>query len=255
MGWREQASVNPKAETVEELQERRKNLHLGMCKLLREDLALKAEQQLADRKADADTRGIRDRVVAEFDELKVKHESEHPNVFNADEKYKELMVEAIDGKAYALLKMDVYLESAEAAADRTALDRIRDARLQEFADPAVVPQLRTGITQFPWAAVITHKSPEIDLGDWNAAGLPPQARDLIVDALGGNANIRVVAVKGVKLALSEGWRTAQLEWASNAAVEALPATVALVLCNCRGLTSLDIRPPLPPPSEGEDVRD
>jgi hypothetical protein len=29
-----QASVNPKAETVEELQGRRKALHLGMCKLL-----------------------------------------------------------------------------------------------------------------------------------------------------------------------------------------------------------------------------
>jgi hypothetical protein len=35
-----QASVNPKAETVEELQERRKNLHMGMLKLAREDLAL-----------------------------------------------------------------------------------------------------------------------------------------------------------------------------------------------------------------------
>ncbi len=32
--------MNPKAETVEELQERRKNLHMGMLKLAREDLAL-----------------------------------------------------------------------------------------------------------------------------------------------------------------------------------------------------------------------
>ena len=35
-----QASVNPKAETVEELQARRKNLHIGMVKLAREDLSL-----------------------------------------------------------------------------------------------------------------------------------------------------------------------------------------------------------------------
>ncbi len=35
-----QASVNPKAETVEELQGRRKALHLGMIKLVREDLSL-----------------------------------------------------------------------------------------------------------------------------------------------------------------------------------------------------------------------
>ncbi len=35
-----QASVNPKAETVEELQGRRKALHVGMMKLVREDLSL-----------------------------------------------------------------------------------------------------------------------------------------------------------------------------------------------------------------------
>ncbi len=38
-----QASVNPKAETVEELQGRRKSLHLGMIKLAREDLALRLQ--------------------------------------------------------------------------------------------------------------------------------------------------------------------------------------------------------------------
>ncbi len=32
--------MNPKAETVEELQARRKNLHMGMLKLAKEDLAL-----------------------------------------------------------------------------------------------------------------------------------------------------------------------------------------------------------------------
>ncbi len=42
-----QASVNPKAETVEDLQRRRKGLHLGMCKLLREDLSIMAEQRAA----------------------------------------------------------------------------------------------------------------------------------------------------------------------------------------------------------------
>ncbi len=42
--WGAQASVNPKAETVEELQARRKSLHLGMCKLLREDLSILAEK-------------------------------------------------------------------------------------------------------------------------------------------------------------------------------------------------------------------
>ncbi len=38
--WGAQASVNPKAETVEELLARRKNLHMGMLKLAKQDLAL-----------------------------------------------------------------------------------------------------------------------------------------------------------------------------------------------------------------------
>ena len=36
--------MNPKAETVEELQSRRKRLHLGMVKLAREDLERQALQ-------------------------------------------------------------------------------------------------------------------------------------------------------------------------------------------------------------------
>jgi hypothetical protein len=40
----EQASINPKIETVEELEQRRKRLHLGMCKLLQEDLSLYLSQ-------------------------------------------------------------------------------------------------------------------------------------------------------------------------------------------------------------------
>jgi hypothetical protein len=48
-----QASVNPKAKTVEELQGRRKTLHMGMCKLLREDLVLQAD--LVDASASTDT--------------------------------------------------------------------------------------------------------------------------------------------------------------------------------------------------------
>jgi hypothetical protein len=38
--WACQTSVNSKAETVEELQARRKNLHMGMVNLAREDLSL-----------------------------------------------------------------------------------------------------------------------------------------------------------------------------------------------------------------------
>ncbi len=45
-----QASVNPKAETVEELLSRRKNLHMGMVKLAREDLSLTLQAEIDSHK-------------------------------------------------------------------------------------------------------------------------------------------------------------------------------------------------------------
>jgi hypothetical protein len=254
-----QASVNPRAETVEELQSRRKNLHVGMCKLLREDLALKAEQLLADRGQAAgadeirglaatefDAGKIRDLVAMEFDELTRAHERVDADAFNSDDaEYKRLMAEAIDGKAHALLKLGIFLESAARGSDRAALDRIRDAPLAHFADPVVVLPLQTGVTQFPWAAVVRDKSPEIDLGDWDAAPVAAQALTSVSTALVRNTNIRVVIIKGGKLVLSEGWVTAWIKWGGNAevwaAMKALPATVALILQNCVALTNLDLR--------------
>jgi hypothetical protein len=110
----------------------------------------------------------------------------------------------------------------------------------------VVLPLRTGVTQFPWAAVIKDKRPEIDLGEWDAAPVTPQVREAVAGVLVGNGNIRVVTVKGSKLALSKGWATARLEWACQVqeAMQAVPATVALVLWtvwSCWGPTSLDLR--------------
>ena len=43
-----QASVNSKVETVEDLRDRRRRLHVGMCKLVKEDVALEAERILTD---------------------------------------------------------------------------------------------------------------------------------------------------------------------------------------------------------------
>ena len=61
---RRQASVSPKADTVEELQSRRKRLHVGMAKLAHDDL----HRQLVQVQADAQVRNglpclFRERVV------------------------------------------------------------------------------------------------------------------------------------------------------------------------------------------------
>ena len=238
----DQASVNPKAETVEELQSRRKNLHMGMCKLLKEDLSLQAEAILADGSAPPDLMcGIRERITKDFDAQTHRHEQVCVDAFNDDAQYKRLMNEAIDGKAHALEKMCMYLESAAASMSESELEAIFNAPLADFANQATVMQLRTGITNFPWAAVVTERSADIDLGEWDAASVSAQAREHVASALRGNPNVRFVRAKGVKLALSDGWATTELKWGNNAAVKALPVTVSLLLRNCSRLSTLDVR--------------
>ena len=239
-----QASVNAKVETVEELQARRKNLHMGMCELLREDLAHKADEMLSESSVAGDVGSkIKERVLKDFDDQTREHDQRGDEIFNQDKEYKVLSNEAIDGKAYALQKLYLCLESV-ATGD---LGR----RSENKSETILSTTLKTfAIPNFPWKQVV--KGDEIDFGEWNAALTLPKARELIAGALGNNANIRAVIIKSVKLQLSAGWATTNLSWQRNAAVQALPATVALTLRHCVCLTSLDLRcnvthaPSLPP---------
>ncbi len=231
--------MNPKAETVEELLGRRKALHLGMLKLLREDLALKAEADFADSGSPDTIRGIKERIVGDFDALTNEHELILAHAYNDDTVYKRRMDEAIDGKAHALEKMGIYLESLAAAMGDA--ETIFHTPLTDFASKAAVLQLRTGITQFPWEAVVAERSADLDLGEWDAGSVSAQARDLVAGVLRGNPNVRCVRVKGVKLDLSNGWATTEFAWTDNGAVKAAPATVSLLLRNCPCLSKLDLR--------------
>ena len=155
--------------------------------------------------------------------------------------YKRLMAEAIDGKSYALSKMDVYLESLTSGLEQQSVERILRAPLRSFASAAVVLELRSGLVSFPWKSVVEDKSATIALGDWNAAETSKEALRLVVSALGDNINLRSVLAKGVKLDLPDGWASTALQWTSSDAVRAVPATAALVLKNCSSLTSLSLR--------------
>jgi hypothetical protein len=239
MEWRAQASVNPKAETVEELQGRRKALHLGMLKLLREDLALKAEADFADRASPDTIRGIKERIVGDLDALTKEHEQILADAYNDDTEYKRRMNEAIDGKAHALQKMGVYLESLAAAMGD--VETIFRAPLTDFASKAAVLRLQTGITQFPWEAVVVERSADLDLGEWDADSVSAQARELVAGALRGNPNVRSVRMKGVRLDLSLGWSTTELTWGGDSGVKAPLATVSLLLRSCACLSKLDLR--------------
>ncbi len=239
--------MNPKAETVEELQGRRKNLHMGMCKLLKEDLALQAAARLAEKgtllrkNALPDTSGVKECITKDFECQTQVHMNVDENTFNKDTEYKRLMIEAIDGKAYALCKLDIFLESVAAGLDQESLVRILNAPLSDFANQSTVLRLRTGISDFPWEAIVQERSAEIDLGTWNAAKCSAYAQEHVVSALAGNQNVHFVHVKGVKLDLTHGWATSEILWRDNAAVKELPATVFLLLRNCSCLSKLDVR--------------
>jgi hypothetical protein len=232
--------VNLKAETVEELKARRKNLHMGMCELLREDLAYKADEKLSRSSVAGDVgRRIKERILKDFDDQTREHESIKDEVFNRDEMYKELSNEVIDGKAYALEKMNHYLQMATGGmpVGQHIETTILNTALKDFAG---MIELRT---EFPWDDVTENKKTEIDLSEWDAGTIPPRARELVAGALGCNAVIRAVRIKGVRLELSGGWATEELDWQNKAAVNkaAVPETVALVLRSCLRLKFLNLR--------------
>ena len=236
--------MNSKVETVEELKGRRKTLHLGMLKLLREDLALQTEETLVGCLAmprDEEKRAIKQRIIMDFDALIVEHDKVKPGEFNDDAKYQGMMNEAMNGKAYALKKMSIYMESVVAKMGQPALQAIFNAPFAEFGNRAAVLRLQTGITDFPWEAVVLELRADIDLGEWDAASVPAQALERVSAALGQDANVRSVLVKGVKLELNDGWLTKELQWSGKAAVKGAPATVGLLLRNCCRLLGLDIR--------------
>ncbi len=184
---------------------------------------------------------IKDRIKCDFDKLVEQHESKETSEFNKDDVYKCLMSEAIDGKAYALLKMNIYIESLEDSFDERALAKIFDFPIKGFESPAAVLELRTDIVGFPWKEIVEEKNAAVDIGGWNAEGVAPKAIEHVSNALRSNTNLRSIDAAGVKLDLLEGWLTTTIDWKSKVVVTELPATAALLLRNCVRVTNLNLR--------------
>ena len=177
----------------------------------------------------------------ELDRLLSRLEETHEDEFNHDGTYKQLLAEAIDGRGHALIKVGLFFKSIEAGFGAEALALIHDEPLESFSSADTAQVLLTGTLGFPWADVVSEKKVVIDLGEWNAATNPEQAVKHVAAALSSNPNMRSVLVKGVLLDFSDGWESEVLDWSANEAVKALPATVAVLLSNCTGLSSLDLR--------------
>jgi hypothetical protein len=189
----------------------------------------------------AKVNSIKEQIKCDFNKLVEQHEGRQILEFNKDDVYKYLMSEAIDGKAYSLLKMDIYIESLQDSFNDSALAKIFDSPIKSFASPATVLELRTDIVGFPWKKIVEEKSAAVDIGGWNAEGVAPKAIDHVSNALRSNINLRSVDAAGVKLDLQEGWSTTMIDWKCKEAVTLLPATAALLLRNCSRVTNLNIR--------------
>jgi hypothetical protein len=247
------ANMNLKGLTLEQLIERRKLLHLAMLKNLHEELhvdaqALQAKKQEGSEAADTiqlksdDVEKIKVCIKKDFEDLEKRHDKKNAIDFNDDKTFKDLITEAIDGKAMALEKMRIYLEALCEKRKEDHLAEIFSVNFMELKSKAAQLMLKTGIKNFPWKSVVEDNSPKIDLGDWDAAKVT-QKEDIkhVVDALGGNTHINSIVLKNVELALKDGWNTMSINMSNNAVVKELPATVALLLRNCKYLTSLDLR--------------
>jgi hypothetical protein len=185
---------------------------------------------------------IKDRIKGDFDKLVEEHEKRDLKDFNEDDVYKQLMSEAIDGKAHAHSKMEIYIESLKDRFPEDALARIFGAPIKSFESPATVLELRTNIYPgFPWKQIVEEKSASVDVGRWDAEGVAPKAVEHVAKAFRDNANLHAVHVAGVKLSLPVGWASAAIDWVGKVAVKDRPATAALLLRNCTGVTSLNIR--------------
>ena len=178
----------------------------------------------------------------EFDLLVKTHNDHPPEIFNSDdEKYKSIIIEAIDGKAHAKQKMNIWLEAVLAGSQQDHCNQIFHAPITDFACPGKKLELQTGIVDFPWKQVVVEKSADINLGDWNAAEISESKLDFVVSALASNLNTRFFFVKGVKLCLEQGWETCKVDWSNKEVLSELPATVSILLRGCTRLTELNLR--------------
>ena len=235
-----------KSGSAEQLGQRRKTLHLATLATLREELSreLEVNSQVIGNS------GVK-RIYDEFDRLIHAHEIVTFEQYGVDPDYKKLTSEAIEIKSMAMLKVEIYVESVKSNCDDAVLERILARPFAEFARQTVVLELRTGIRNFPWKDV-AEKNSVVDFGSWSPSGIEASKLDMVVQALADNHNLRTIRVNGHEVSLSGGWESKEINWDRSPAVKSSPVTMALLLRNCRAVTSLSIRyqhrPQSPSPS-------
>mmetsp|Transcript_52922 Transcript_52922/g.139376 ORF Transcript_52922/g.139376 Transcript_52922/m.139376 type:complete len:1187 (+) Transcript_52922:93-3653(+) len=146
-------NVNLKAVTVEDLMQRRKYLHLGMVKNLREELvndirkmldsgrAMKAVEDFktANPGLDVDTSS-----TSEFEDIAQIHEQKNSQEFNNDGDYKTFVSEMLDAKVCLVRKQKLIFEAVQACAPAELIQRLLEIPYTECQGASV--QDETGLS-------------------------------------------------------------------------------------------------------------
>ena len=150
--------------TLEQLVERRKELHMAMVSNLKEELSIQAPAALGGSEATvAAAAALLDSVKRSLKDLELKYNDICAEDFNNDTFYKTLMAEAIEAKSLALIKVRIFANQLNQGSTLETLNAITQMPLGDFASRAVLLELETGMVDFPWKEVV-EKSASVNFG-------------------------------------------------------------------------------------------
>jgi hypothetical protein len=230
--------------TLEQLIQRRKELHMAMVANLKEELLFQAPAELGGSVTGAADLALLESVKRAFEAVEKKHRDTPGDGFNDDILYKTNTSEAIEAKSLALVKVRIFSDLRKRA-EKETLDHVLEMPLEAFASRAVLLELETGMGAFPWKDVVD-KAATVNFGGWRPEDTAPDKLDLISAELGKDTNIRKATWTGgggrqLSLTLPEGFAIHELDWSGYPEVHESPAMAALLIRQCDRLETLDLR--------------
>jgi hypothetical protein len=240
--------------TLEQLEERRRDLHISMTGNLREELTLESspssllqhhldnsevtELSVIDHTASIER--ARKHVMIEFEKVIDVQNHIALDIFNDDDQYKIITTKAIDAKKIALQKIQFYVENLFVGCNDTLLDSVLARSFEDFAIPGTKEELKSGLLKpFPWRDLIEGKD-MVDFGNWSPQSLPVTALDTALIEL-AKRTFHYMKIRNDHLKLENGWASTDVNWDNQNAVKLSSETVAFMIKNCNNLTSLSIR--------------
>ena len=232
--------------TLEQLVERRKELHMAMVSNLKEELFIQAPAALGGSEATvAAAATLLESVKRSLEDLELKYNDICAEDFNNDTLYKTLTTEAIEAKSLALIKVRIFAHQLNKGSRMETLDAITQMPLGDFASRAVLLELETGIVDFPWKEVVGNAA-SVYFGLWSPEGVDQEKFEVVSAELGKNTNLRKAAWMGrdgqqLSLTLPEGYAIRELDWSGSLEIKQSPAIASLLIRQCLQLETLDLR--------------